>query len=337
MILLATHLLVSSPEFIFSAHEDQRSKLMESIVFNPEIFRRISSFFPEGFTVSSLQSFSNDNFLLTNEKEKIVVRISNEMMNFLVDRHSEYKNSFLAQKAGFNPLEILFFDLDDGLQVTQYLEKATFLSMDELSNERKIYEIVDLLRKLHESKIIFENKFNPFCRLKKIFNFLQIQREEIPIHLYDAYSTISKLEKILEWSCFENKPCHNDPVPSNFVLIDSSFKLIDWEYSGSNDPAWDLAYFSSILSLSNEQEKFLINCYSSEQAGIIQAKMNFFKPVIHLTISIWAALQSLENSPKLSRSQFENMSAEHFEKYQKWILSEDFTLAIALLKKYSRL
>jgi thiamine kinase-like enzyme len=314
---------------------NQQNELMESIIFNPAIFRRVSSFFPETFTISLLHSFSNDNFLVTNDKEKVVIRVPREKMHSLVDRHFEYKNSLLAQKEGFNPLEILFFDLSDGLQVTRFLEKATFLSRNDLSDEKKIDEIVNVLRRLHKSKIIFENIFNPFHRLKNILHILKVQRGELSTRFYEIHSNIYELEKILEWNCFESSPCHNDPVPSNFVLIDNSFKLIDWEYSGNNDPAWDLAYLFTILSLSKEQENFLINSYSSKKIDIIQAKMTFFKPIIHLTISLWATLQVLENFPKLSKNQLDILSTEHFEKYKKLILSEDFSLAIALLKNIS--
>lgn len=37
-------------------------------------------------------------------------------------------------------------------------------------------------------------------------------------------------------------PCHNDLVAENFVKgLDGKIHLIDWEYSGMNDPLWDLA------------------------------------------------------------------------------------------------
>ena len=37
--------------------------------------------------------------------------------------------------------------------------------------------------------------------------------------------------------------------------------LIDWEYSGLNDPIWDLAAFSIESNLSDDEEKELLDYY----------------------------------------------------------------------------
>ncbi len=46
-------------------------------------------------------------------------------------------------------------------------------------------------------------------------------------------------------SSFESIPCHNDTVPENFLMNTATGRpyLIDWEYSGMNDPTWDIAAY----------------------------------------------------------------------------------------------
>ena len=39
-------------------------------------------------------------------------------------------------------------------------------------------------------------------------------------------------------------PSHCDLVPANCLDDGSRTQLVDWEYAGMNDPAWDLAYFA---------------------------------------------------------------------------------------------
>ena len=49
---------------------------------------------------------------------------------------------------------------------------------------------------------------------------------------------------VLEASPAALVPCHNDPWPGNLLDADGPdgrIYLIDWEYSGMNDPMWDLA------------------------------------------------------------------------------------------------
>ena len=47
-------------------------------------------------------------------------------------------------------------------------------------------------------------------------------------------------------------PCHNDLNINNFIIESNpskSVRLIDWEYSGLNSPAWDIAYFLLISDI----------------------------------------------------------------------------------------
>ncbi len=60
----------------------------------------------------------------------------------------------------------------------------------------------------------------------------------------------------------EIKPCHNDTVPENFVKdINERMYLIDWEYSGLNDPMWDLAAHSIECDFSEDDEELFLNLY----------------------------------------------------------------------------
>ena len=71
-------------------------------------------------------------------------------------------------------------------------------------------------------------------------------------------------------------PCHNDTVPENFV-VDSNGNgyLIDWEYSGMNDPTWDLAAYILESKLTQEAIEYLLLHYYGdmpEPSEIIKIK-----------------------------------------------------------------
>ena len=58
------------------------------------------------------------------------------------------------------------------------------------------------------------------------------------------------------------RPCHNDAVPENFIKsADGRLYLIDWEYSGMNDPMADLAALFLESSFTDENQDYVLNRY----------------------------------------------------------------------------
>ncbi len=60
------------------------------------------------------------------------------------------------------------------------------------------------------------------------------------------------------------RPCHNDLVPENMLLQDDRLFFIDWEYSGLNDPLFDIATIIEEAHLSKEAADFLLETYCNQ-------------------------------------------------------------------------
>ena len=119
-----------------------------------------------------------------------------------------------------------------------------------------------ILKKLHTSHIKFENEFNVFNEIEKYERLL----EEANGVYYSDYSYVREkvisLKDILERVGIELRPCHNDTVPENFIKDNNGrIYLIDWEYSGSNDPMWDLAAHILECGFSKDEEELLLQKY----------------------------------------------------------------------------
>jgi len=57
-------------------------------------------------------------------------------------------------------------------------------------------------------------------------------------------------------------PCHNDSLIGNWVLReDGKLYLIDWEYSGMNEPMWDLSCLSIEANYSEKNDDELLAAY----------------------------------------------------------------------------
>lgn len=71
------------------------------------------------------------------------------------------------------------------------------------------------------------------------------------------------VERLQELPAIEPVFCHNDISPAN--LLGDSLLLVDWEYAGVGDPAFDLACLIRSFSLNDEMAKLLMDRY--QQAG----------------------------------------------------------------------
>ena len=98
------------------------------------------------------------------------------------------------------------------------------------------------------------------------------------------YRLLERLEEIGT----DRLPCHNDLVPENLILdADGRLYLIDWEYSGYNDPMWDLA--SHLLESEFqplEEELFLQYYFEGDAPEASREKIRIFEILQDI---LWAA------------------------------------------------
>ncbi|MEM7990725.1 phosphotransferase, partial [Morganella morganii] len=89
-------------------------------------------------------------------------------------------------------------------------------------------------------------------------------------------------------------PCHNDPVPENFIYNDNGNYLIDWEYSGMNDNIWDIAALCEESHLSDNDENIFLNHYLNEyssESEAIKEKILIYKACQNFLWSIWTLIK----------------------------------------------
>ena len=80
----------------------------------------------------------------------------------------------------------------------------------------------------------------------------------------EVRQSVMALEEYLNGLGVELKACHNDAVPENFIKAeDGTLYLIDWEYSGINDPMADLAALFLESDFSEESRDYFLKHYFS--------------------------------------------------------------------------
>lgn len=244
--------------------------------------------------VEVLGGMTNKNYLITINNKKYVLRIAGAGTTNIINRYSEKINAREVSKIGVDK-ELIYFNEETGIKISEYIEKAETLNPETSKKSENLLLTSKLLKKLHTSNIKFENRFNVFNEIKKYENL--IKNKELIYKAYGGYTENRKLifglENFLKKNGMVIVSCHNDTVPENFIKNDKNeMFLIDWEYSGMNDPMWDLAAHSLESNFDEREENiFLENYFEKNIKKEDYLRIGCYKVLQDFLWSIWTILK----------------------------------------------
>lgn len=211
--------------------------------------------------ISQIGGMSNKNFKVTKGVYEYVLRVPGIGAEGMVVRSNEEQNSLQACKMGINP-PIRYFNSETGIKLADFVKNAETLNRATIQRPSNMKKIANIFRTLHHSHVRFGNEFNVF---KEILNYehLLVKAEG---KMYEGYEPIRnkvfQLEDYLNQLGVSVKPCHNDLVAENFLKAeDGTIYLIDWEYSGMNDPMWDIAALFLESDFTDESKDYFLSHY----------------------------------------------------------------------------
>ncbi|MGN1318236.1 MAG: phosphotransferase [Lachnospirales bacterium] len=206
---------------------------------------------------------TNKNYKLILNNKKYAVRIAGIGTENYIDRKKEFSNVSQMAEIGIAP-KIYFSDMDTGFQISEFIEGSTLTAEDILNSSSLLKAAANIMRRCHNSGAVFESVFNP---VDKININLAILKEKKYSDFFPNWENMimyfNKIAEKLHSSNIKLSPCHNDTLAGNFIGDESCLKMIDWEYSGMNDPFYDLACFSMENKLDNSLENQLLNEYTN--------------------------------------------------------------------------
>ncbi|WP_217580469.1 phosphotransferase [Lysinibacillus sp. GbtcB16] len=245
---------------------------------------------------------------MTNNNYKITLKDGNELQmripgagtNNLVNRNNEIINSKAIEALKIN-VPIFYFNIHDGVKISKYIKYAETLSKRTAGHMENMESISSILNKLHTSKVKMNNNFS-FINLIRNYESVIISKTD-QHYLDNKYPNFAKQKEKIEYlnhkiqqlESFYLCPCHNDLVPENFIKSrDGEIFLIDWEYSGYNNPLWDLAAFILESELMDFEEQLFLKLYF--QRPILDEEyfqINFYKAAQDILWSLWTIVKEL--------------------------------------------
>lgn len=180
-----------------------------------------------------------------------------------INRKSEAFSMNVAAELGLDDT-FIYIDENEGWKISKFIKNAREL---DYNNRAEVEEALKMMRKLHDKKIVSEYDFGIWNKTEEFIKRL----DEIGKSDFDdfkaLYNTMSELKDVVMKDDNAVKClCHNDCYSPNFLLDeDNKMYLIDWEYSGNDDPASDLGTFICCSEYTYDEAVEIIKQYLGKE------------------------------------------------------------------------
>jgi thiamine kinase-like enzyme len=114
----------------------------------------------------------------------------------------------------------------------------------------------------------------------------------IPAGYREHLAQIPRIEAALKAHRPARVPCHNDLLAENYLHDGARLWLVDWEYSGNNDPAFELGNTAQELGYDDAQVEELCAAYFGEATRARLARMRLQMIMSDVGWTLWAAIQA---------------------------------------------
>jgi len=249
-------------------------------------------------TWERLGGLTNRVYKLAAGDDVYVLRIAGEGTGDYIDRKVEAHNARVAAAAGVGA-EVLFADENSGLMLTRHLDNCVTMS-PALFRERAgaPARAARALKRMHGCGQDFEFRFELFQMIDDYRTILQKRAATLPDGYDAAVAEAQLARKALAVAPPPLAPCHCDPLSENFLDDGSRMWIVDWEYSGMNDPIWDLGDVSVEAEFDEAQDREMMAAYCDGPVPeALYGRMILYKAMCDLLWTLWGLIQHADDNP----------------------------------------
>ena len=174
--------------------------------------------------------------------------------------------------------------------VIEFLDGKT-MSKDSLNEAGMPTRMAQAIRKLNQGPR-FLLDFNMF-RLTEYYLSLCSERSiKIPDGYNERMDTVKRIEQAMNVKPLATVPCNNDLLAENYIDDGKQLWLIDYEYSGNNDPTFELGNTCQEMQFNDEQIAEVCAAYFGEAKPNMIARMKLNMIMSDVGWGLWAAIQA---------------------------------------------
>ena len=213
---------------------------------------------------------------------------SSELLN--IDYKNKYYNNKICGKINISP-KVTHFIESENLLVTEFIKSKTS-SLAIFQSSKEIEQLVNSIKLLHNANPFLKN-FNMLSQISYYQNILK--KDYMPQKLNRYVNNIKSLKNKLYLPNHKLVSCHNDLLAENIINKNNQIFIVDFDYSGNNDPCFELGNLSVEMEYDDEQINKLVRSYYGEINENIISRVNLQGVVSDIGWSLWSYVQ-VENS-----------------------------------------
>ncbi|TMR11904.1 LPS biosynthesis choline kinase [Nonomuraea turkmeniaca] len=260
----------------------------------PEVLDRIPLLSGVPRTVEELPGgLTNHNYKVVTPGGAYVARVwASDGALLAIDRDAEHANSIAAARAGVGaPVHAYLPEL--GVLVVGFLPGRTFTEAD-LLDPANLPRVAEACRRLHGGPR-FVRDFDMFEVQQRYLEIVQSRGYRLPAKYLDFMPLVAQMRKCLDVRDEGTVPCNNDLLPGNILDDGERLWLIDYEYSGNNDPCFELGnvWSESDLPLGHLEE--LVTAYYGRRLRNKIARARLLGLMSKYGWTLWASIQDGAN------------------------------------------
>jgi thiamine kinase-like enzyme len=232
---------------------------------------------------------TNTNYKVTSPSGRYVVRISGKDTSLLaIDRENEAHNTIAAAETGVGPPFVAALPEHDAL-VLGYLE-GEVMDAAKLRRGDRIAAVAAACRRLHAGRR-FLHDFDMFEIQPRYLAIVRERGFRLPDRYEEFEPQIRELDRAMRVRSEPTVPCNNDLLAENLIDVGGEMRLIDYEYSGNNEPSFELGNVWSESNLSLGQLEELVAHYYGQPRRNKVARARLWGLMSKYGWTLWGSIQ----------------------------------------------
>jgi thiamine kinase-like enzyme len=203
-----------------------------------------------------------------------------------VSARLEVQNTVRAARTGVGP-DVLHVTGDT--MVLEYIEGRT-LGQEDVRRPEMIPRLAAACRRLHAGPR-FAGEFSVFRKAEELYDRCRRHGLRVPDGYADRFPVLADIERAMERAPLPAVPCHNDLLPENFIDDGRDVRIVDFQLSGMNDPAFELGDIAAEGDFEPGRVEALASAYfGDEMSAALLARVRLYLLASNITWTLWFAI-----------------------------------------------
>lgn len=253
---------------------------------------------------------TNSNWIATHDGTPHFLKLYGPGTEAFINRDSSIVAARQAHAMGIAP-GVLHYDPLNGVEVTEFLTGYRASTTTDFERKEFLGRAIDLYAAFHSGDALAETK-DVFTMTEEHVSQARELGARFPVDFEWMMHQYGKAKAAFLASGLDLVPCHNDPMPGNFMIrMDGDrvrdMKLIDFEFASNNERAYEIGVFLAEVFTDPATSLEMIERYYGHVRPDTVARVTVARAVADMKWGSWAVQQR-----QLSQWDFD------YQKYGLW-------------------